>query len=220
MHRHLRLLVLTLLCACAARAPLPAAGLAETPLPGVFGPIDWSTDADSLRARFPEAQVGETEPHPTGAKDEDGRELMAVEVMATGAHLEPFGTVDIRVMRFEGHPPAVLVIQRSDNPQVECYPEGATQDQIATCQLRLERARRAVHGPLAARLTSRFGPGKLDHLESEAELTDEDPVDLEQSERTWELPGLDLRLALGLDPRYHAPMMVRLVASRDRRYPY
>ena len=220
MHRSLWLLVLTLLCACHARAPRPAAGPAETPLPGVFGPIGWNTTADSLRARFPEAQVTETEPRDTGWKDEDGRELRAVEVLATDAHLEPFGTVDIRVMRFEGHPPAVLVIQRSDNPQVECYPPGATQEQIDACWLRLGQERRAVYELLAARLGSRFGPGQLGHLESEAELTDEDPVDLEQSERTWELPGLDLRLALGLDPRYHATRMVRLVASRDRRYPY
>src|SRR6187431_1851486 len=94
MHRHLWLLALTLLCACRASAPLPAAGLAETPLPDVFGPIDWSTDADSLRARFPEARVWETEHDPKDWKDEDGRELVAVEVMATDAHLEPFGTVD------------------------------------------------------------------------------------------------------------------------------
>lgn len=220
MHRHLWLLVLTLMCACRASAPRPAADLAETPLPDVFGPIDWNTTADSLRARFPEARVEEMEPLVTGWKDEAGRELLAVEVIAAGAHLEPFGTVDIRVMRFEGHPPAVLVIQRSDNPQVECYPMGATQAQSAACELHLERARRAVYDPLAARLISRFGPGRLEHLESEAEHTDDEPVALEQSERTWELPGLDLRLALGLDPRYHATKMVRLVASRDRRYPY
>ncbi|WP_375769233.1 hypothetical protein NR798_47450 [Archangium gephyra] len=220
MHRSLWLLVLTLLCACRATAPLPAASPAQTPLPDVFGPIGWSTTADSLRARFPEAQVTETEPRPTGWTDEAGRELLAVEVLASDARLEPFGTVDIRVMRFEGHPPAVLVIQRSDNPQVECYLQEAPQEQIDACWLRLGQERRAVYEPLAARLISRFGPGKLGHLESEAELTDEDPVVLEQSERTWELPGLDLSLALGMDPRYHAPMMVRLVASRDRRYPY
>ncbi|WNG20368.1 hypothetical protein [Cystobacter fuscus] len=219
MHRHLWLLVLTLLCTCRASTPPPAAQLAETPLPDMFGPIDWSTDADSLRARFPEARVWETDHDPRDWKDEEGRELVAVEVVATDAHLEPFGTVDIRVMRFEGHAPAVLVIQRSDNPD-ECFPGGASQEQSDACLLRLESARRAVYDSLAARLTSRFGPGKLDHLQSEAMLTDKEPVDIAQSERTWELPGLVLRLALGMDPRYHSPMMVRLVASRDPRYPY
>ncbi|HEX8539060.1 MAG TPA: hypothetical protein VF664_16440, partial [Cystobacter sp.] len=120
MHRHLWLLALTLLCTCRASTPSPTAQLvAQTPLPDMFGPIDWSTDADSLRARFPEARVWETDHDPKDWKDEDGRELVAKEVVATDAHLEPFGTVDIRVMRFEGHAPAVLVIQRSDNPAEE-----------------------------------------------------------------------------------------------------
>lgn len=79
---------------------------------------------------------------------------MAVEVMATGAHLERFGTVDVRVIR--------------------------------------------------------CGPGKRDHLESEAALPDEN---LEQSEHTGACPGLD--------PRYHSTMMYAMsprvtVATRTR----
>ncbi len=187
----------------------------------MFGPLDWSATAESLRARFPEARVEESEPRTSAYVDsEKGRELLLVEVTAHGAQLEPFGTVDLTVMGFQGQPPAVLVIQRSDSPQNDCYGPGISDEQGAQCRERLAHERRAVYDPIALQLISRHGPGKLGHLESEAELTEADPVRLEQSERTWELPGLELRLALGGDPRYHGVQMVRLVASRDPRYPY
>ena len=60
---------------------------------------------------------------------------------------------------------------------------------------------------------------RLGHLASDAALTEADPVDPRQAERTWELPDLTLRLAIGLAPRFHEPMMVRLIASRDPPYP-
>ncbi|QSQ26448.1 hypothetical protein JY651_16610 [Pyxidicoccus parkwayensis] len=219
--RSVWLLALALMCACRASAPQPAPRLSETPLPEVFGPIGWSTTAADLRARFPEAEVSESEPSPmSGSSVADGGDALAVEVTATGAHLAPFGTVEIRVMGFVGHPAAVLVIQRTDNPGNECYPDGYTEEQKEACQDRLDRERSAVYDAVASRLIARYGPGKLGHLESEALLTEEDPVEPGQSERTWELPGLDLRLARGMDPRYHMPMMVRLVAVRDGSYHY
>jgi hypothetical protein len=82
----------------------------------------------------------------------------------------------------------------------------------------MDRERRAIHDGSAERLIARFGPGRLEHLRSDAGPADGEPVDIEQSERVWELPGMTLRLALGLDPRLHAPKMVRLIASRDPRY--
>jgi hypothetical protein len=225
MHRALCLLALTLLllplAACRSSRSQPAAAPAQTPLPDMFGPLDWSTDAASLRARFPEARVVEgpgTEPsHVEGA---DGRELGTWEVVASNAHLEPFGTVDLRVMRFEGKPPAVLVIQRTDNPYEVCFPDDATPERRDACVSRMNRERRALYDSLEARLISRFGPGKLGHLLSDAVLTEEVPVEPNQAERTWELPGLTLSLAIGADPRFHLPMMVRLVARRDLAYPY
>ena len=217
----LRPAALVLLCACHAGAPRPVSPPEQTPLPENFGPVGWDATLESLRARFPEASVGEGEPQPASWRDEeDGRELMAVELSASDAHLEPFGTVDIRVMGFVGQPPAVLVIQRSDNPGVECFPEGASEVEGRACWERRRRERRAVYDALAASLIARYGPGRLDHLESEAEHAEGEPVDLEQSERSWALPELEVRLALGLDPRFHATEMVRLVASRDWRYPY
>jgi hypothetical protein len=195
-----RLLALTLLlCACRAAAPRPPAVAAPPPLPGVFGPVGWDSTAASLRARFPEAQVFE---------DED-------EVRASGARLEPFGTVEIRLMRYAGRPTGVLVIQREED-RGACFPQGATQDFMDTCVERLDRERRAVYDAVAAPLMARHGPGTLGHLESEALLTEADPVQLEQSVRHWALPGLDLELAMGLDPRYHHTEMVRLAAIRDR----
>lgn len=224
MRRPLCLLALALLLsplgACQCREPRASAVPAPVSLPDVFGPIDWSMDAARLRARFPEARVTQ-EPglEPSRALDENGRELETREVVATDAHLEPFGTVDIRVLRFEGQPPAVLILQRSDNPFDDCGAQDTAPEALAACVSRKDRERRAIYDGLAERLTARFGPGRLEHLRSEAEPSDEEPVDLEQSERIWELPGLTLQLALGLDPRFHTPKMVRLIASRDPRYP-
>ena len=139
--------------------PLPVEA-SKTPLPEAFGPLDWSTTAESLRARFPEAQIEEGEPRTSAyAGSEDGRELLLVQVTAHGAHLEPFGTVDLSVMGFQGHPPAVLVIQRSDSPQNDCYGPGTTDEQAEQCWERLDQERRAVYDPIAAQLLARHGPG-------------------------------------------------------------
>ncbi len=225
MRHPLCLLALALLLpplgACQSREPRASAVPAPALLPDVFGPIDWSMDAARLRARFPEARVTEAPgSEPSRAEDERGRELKTWEVVATDAHLEPFGTVDIQVLRFEGQPPAMLVLQRSDNPFEDCASRDTAPEALEACVSRKDRERRALYDGLAERLTARFGPGRLEHLRSDAEPADEEPVDLEQSERIWDVPGGTLRLALGLDPRFHAPKMVRLIASRDPRYPY
>ncbi|SEU28420.1 hypothetical protein [Stigmatella erecta] len=225
MNRFLCLLALTLLVSplpgCRSSGAAATAAPVQTPLPDVFGPLDWNTDAARLRARFPEAHVeegpGTEHSHQV---DAEGRELTTWEALARNARLEPFGTVELHVMRFEAKPPAMLIIQRTDSPHEVCTAGNPPQEQIDTCVSRMDRERRALYDELEARLISRFGPGTLHPLQSNAEPTDETPVDPDQAERIWELPGLTLRLAIGMDPRFHLPEMVRLIASRDLSYPY
>ncbi|MBM7112565.1 hypothetical protein [Archangium primigenium] len=213
MTRSLCLLALTLLlpplAACHGRDARPTAAPAETPLPDVFGPLDWSTDAARLRARFPEARVVEG----PGADT-----LTTWETVATNAHLEPFGPVELQVLGYPGQRPVMLILQRTDDPFEECVSGDAPAR--AACVARRDHERRALHDTLEARLVSLHGPGTLGPLMSDAVPEAGDPVDPEQAERTWALPGLTLRLAIGLDPRFHQPRMVRLIASRDPSYPY
>ncbi len=223
MTRSLCLLALTLLLpplvACHGRDARPTAAPVETPLSDVFGPLDWSTDAARLRARFPEARVVEgpgAEHAPT--RDERGSEPTTWETVATNAHLEPFGPVELQVLGYRGQGPVMLILQRTDDPFEACVSGDAPAR--AACVARRDHERRALHDTLEARLVSLYGPGTLGPLVSDAVPEAGDPVDPNQAERTWELPGLTLRLAIGLDPRFHQPRMVRLIASRDPSYPY
>lgn len=212
-------LLLPPLAACHGREVRLAAAPAETPLPDVFGPLDWNTDAARLRARFPEARVVEGPgSEPSHVEDARGRVLTTWETVATNAHLEPLGPVELQVLGFQGRPPAMLILQRTDSPFEVCLSEEG--DAREACVARMDRERRALHDGLEARLTSLYGPGTLGPLASDATPEEGDPVDPHQAERTWVLPGLTLRLAIGLDPRFHLPMMVRLIASRDDSYPY